>query len=94
MTRNSFAILNDLDLGDDIPHDFSQHQFNMEANSQGSDFFDSISSADVDDPPEFDPDSVNINERESNNKLSESSNPADMECPQTTRRSSPPPNFY
>ena len=92
-TRNSFAIFDDLDLGDDIPHDFSQQQVNIESNipySQGS-----ISSAEVDDPPEFDSASVNISERESNTKLtSESSNPADAECPQTTKRTSPPKTSY
>ena len=43
VTRNSFAILDDLDLGDDSPHDYSQQQMNLETNipySQGSNFFD------------------------------------------------------
>ena len=42
-TNNSFAVLDDLDLGEDSPHDYSQHQLNFESNipySQGSDFFD------------------------------------------------------
>ena len=71
ITSNSFAVLEDLDLGDDCPHDFSQQQLNFETKypySQGSDFFDSISSTDVDDPPEFEPRSYN-NERDNNSNL-------------------------
>ena len=91
-TSNSFAVLEDLELGDEAPHDYSQQQIINEANipySQGSDFFDSISSAEVDDPPEFEPENINIIERDCEHMLN-SSIPADSESPQILPRIPPP----
>ena len=97
-TNNSFAILEDLDLEDDSPHDFSQQQLNFETNipySQGSDFFDSISSTDVDDPPEVEPRSCNSVQEDNNNLISDTSKQVKLkqmdrvtivECPQTPQK--------